>query len=430
MNRCAPDDLLALEELDEGRRHAVSGFGTRLGDLLQQGCAFPAGGAVVGQAAVADLGPKRGLPQGLVVDNHRECVAGIHDFRQIAVIGIGGVGGDDFRGIGVPPRRELDDVGVGLVEGKILRTNPDGAKKVFVVAAFEVRTATEDGEAEFRAGGGLPHAVVTVEVVVEGVEGAVPQAAGIGLYAHELPMGMGPGAHLRDVVETAVIVAARIEGVEELIDVLERDLARDIHVDAEANLDGWKTLADDGCDERRRCGEVVGEESGGVHFVQHRRHVVGERFGEGDVAVAVRVEDGVELDTVLAGPCQVRDNPCTALGRPVVHWTARRHAGPCEEDLLDAVEVLTADVDEGLVVKPSNRQCPFCICICFRHESAPYKELNEHNGYLVHSNLRLPIQIDQGVVTAHAAVAQFVPDVCIPLSKGYRISQHKQLFKR
>lgn len=76
----------SLEESQEFCRHARCGVAPLAGAGLQQGGALPAVRAVVGFSAVADLGPKRRSAQPLIVDDHRELVAGIHDFRQVAIV--------------------------------------------------------------------------------------------------------------------------------------------------------------------------------------------------------------------------------------------------------------------------------------------------------------------------------------------------------
>lgn len=235
----------------------------------------------------------------------------------------------------MPPRRQLDDADMRFVERQILRAYPDRTEEILVVASLEIRPAAEDREAELLAGGRLPHPVVAVEVVVELVERTVSQTPRIRLDAHHLSVFTGPGPHASYIVEPPMVVSPRIEFIIQVVHVLEGDFAVDVHVDAEADLDGRETLPDNGGDERRGRGQMFGEESVGIHFLQHRRHVVGERLGNRDVPIAVCVEDRVKFNAVLPRPAEIRDNPRTPRRRPVVHRTTGGHARPRKEDLLD-----------------------------------------------------------------------------------------------
>ena len=170
---------------------------------------------------------------------------------------------------------------------------------------------------------------------MELVERTVPQTSRICLDAHQLAMLTCPCPHALHIIEPPMIVPSRIELVVQFIDVFEGDLTGDIHVDAETNLYGRKTLPDNSGDERRCRGQMFGEQSGGIHLLQHRRHMIGECFRDRDVAIAVRVEDRVEFDSVLPCPAEIRDDPLTPRRRPVIHRAAGGHAWPREEDLLD-----------------------------------------------------------------------------------------------
>lgn len=234
----------------------------------------------------------------MVVDDHGELVARVHDFGEVAIVRVGGVGLDDLFGIWMAACCEFDDADVRFVARQIFRADPDGAEEVLIIAAFVIGAATEDGEVELGARGGLSHSVMAVEVIMELVEGAIAEAAGVGLEAHHFAVGLGPGGKVFDVVEGAVVIASGVEFVIEFVDIFEGDFACDIHIDGEAKFDVWEALADDGGDKGRGGGEVFGEEAGGVHFVEFIRDVVGEGFRDGDIAIAIGVEDGVEFDAV------------------------------------------------------------------------------------------------------------------------------------
>ena len=115
-------------------------------------------------------------------------------------------------------------------------------------------------------------------------------------------------------------VASGVEGVEQILNVAERDGRRDVHVDAEPDLDGRKPQPDDLGDERRGRGQVVGEQAVRIHVMQLFRHKIGQLFRHRNVAVAVGVEDRVQLDLVSPGPVQIGDDLSPAFRRPIVHW--------------------------------------------------------------------------------------------------------------
>ena len=214
----------------------------------------------------------------MVIDDHGELVARVHDFCEVPVVRIGSIGLDDLFWIRVAAGGEFDDADVGFVARQIFWTDPDGAEEVFIIAAFVIGAAAEDGEVELGACGGLSHAVMAVEVVMKLVEGAIAEAAGVGLDAHHFSMGLGPSGEVFDVVEGTVVVASGIEFVVELVNIFESDGACDIHIDGEAYFDLWEALADDGGDEWGGGGEVFGEESRGIHFVEFVCDVIGEGF--------------------------------------------------------------------------------------------------------------------------------------------------------
>ena len=214
----------------------------------------------------------------MVVDDHGEFVARVHDFSEVAVVGVGCVGFDDLFWFWVAACCEFDDADVRLVARQIFWADPNGAEEVFIIAAFVVGAATEDGEVELGTRGGLSHTVMAVEVIMELVEGTIAEAAGVGLDAHHFAVGLGPGGEAFDVVEGAVVIASGVEFIVEFVDVLESDFACDIHIDGEADFDLREALADDGGDEGRGGGEVFGEEACGIHFVEFIGDVIGEGF--------------------------------------------------------------------------------------------------------------------------------------------------------
>ncbi len=229
--------------------HGSGCVGTFFGAGFEEGAALSTVFAIVGVGAIADGGPESGSAEGLIVDNHGEFVARVHDFGEVAIVGIGGVGLDDLFGVGVAAGGEFDDADVRFVARQIFWANPDGAEEVFIIAALVVGAATEDGKVELGARGGLSHTVMAVEIVMELVEGAIAEAAGVRLEAHHFAVGLGPGGEGFDVVERAVFIASGVEFVVEFVHIFESDFACDIHIDGEADFDLWEALADDGGDE-------------------------------------------------------------------------------------------------------------------------------------------------------------------------------------
>ena len=80
-----------------------------------------------------------------------------------------------------------------------------------------------------------------------------------------------------------------------------------------------------------------------LHVVQFFRHEIGQFLRHGDVAIAVGVEDRVQLDAVFPRPLQIGNYLRLTRRRPIVHRTRGGHARPREEDLLDPLQVRGAD---------------------------------------------------------------------------------------
>ena len=295
----------------------------------------------------------------LVVDNaRREKVGmhGVHQVEQVAVVGVGGVGVQHLARKAVSARGELHHVHVRLHERHVLRTDPRAADERLPLAPGVGGAAAEHAEVELRAHSALADAVVAVQVVMELLERALAQTAAVRLDAEYLPVRLGPGVQFFHVGEVAMALAARVERVEELVHVLEARRAVDAQVDAPADLHLREALSQDGGDERRGGRHDVGEEPAPVHVVERRLDEVRQLGADGDVAVAVAVEERVEQDAVLAAPAEVRVQPFPKLVRERRRRTAAQHARPREEHLADAREMGRARVHERFVVEMPDGQ--------------------------------------------------------------------------
>ena len=146
---------------------------------------------------------------------------------------------------------------------------------------------------------------MAVEVVVEGLEWTLAQAPTVRLHPKRLAVRPCPVRHFPEVGEIAVVFARDVEGVEELHHALKAYGAVDAEVDAPPYLHRREVAAQDYGHEWRGRGDGVGEESGGPHFVEVADDEVGKGGRNGVVAVAVAVEEGVELYAVGAGPGKV-----------------------------------------------------------------------------------------------------------------------------
>ena len=260
---------------------------------------------------------------------------------------------------------ELHDIHQALVAGQVLRTYPRRPQEVLVVAALVVRLAPEDGEVERLADLGLGYAVVPVEVVVELLEGTLPEASGVRLHPEYLPVRPRPGGQLGEPVEVPVVFARGVEGVEQLHDRLEAQGAVDAHVDAEANLHGRVSAPQHRRDERGRRGHDVRVEALAVHLLQHPvdegRKVRRNRL----VAVAIAVEQRVEENPVLTAPFEVREESCADLLGEIGCGTARQDPRPGEEDLPYAPQMRGARLPERCVEEvPDCKGTPHLSASC------------------------------------------------------------------
>ena len=125
----------------------------------------------------------------------------------------------------------------------------------------------------------------------------------------------------------------------------------DAQVHAAANLHLRETLAQHRGDERRRSRDDIREEAAPVHVAKRRLNEVRQLGADGNVAVAVAVEERVEQDAVTTAPAQVGVQAFAQLVRKIRRGSAAQHARPREEHLAYAREVRSARLDERFVIE-------------------------------------------------------------------------------
>ena len=297
--------------------------------------------------------------EGLVVDHVRGeqlGMDGIHQIEEITVVGIRRVGVEHLGGAAVPARRELDDGDVRLHERDILGTNPRRPDEVLPVLLRIVRATAEDAEVELLSHGALADAVVSVEVIVEGLERALPETARVGLQTDDLAVSLRPVRHRCEIARVALALAGDVEGVEELLHALEARRAVDAEIHAPANLHLREALAQHGGDERGGRGDDVGEEPLVVHVAKRSLDEVRQFGTDRPVAIAVAVEERVEQDAVLAAPAQIIEETPSHLVREFRRRTAAEHARPGEEHLADTSRPGRTRLDERLIEEVAHGQ--------------------------------------------------------------------------
>ena len=201
---------------------------------------------------------------------------------------------------------------------RVFRANPCGADDVLKrMVAPEVLLAEHEGEVEFFCIGGLFRAVVAVDVVMERLERTIADASAVQLDADAFPVLLRPLGGLFDVFQIAVVFARKIEFVKNVRYGFKANRAVGAQVDGCADFDGWKIPSNDGRDERRRRGNDVWKYAAVSHLPHDIFHEIFQFMADGLLAVAIAVEEGVQLDVVLPAPCEIGDEPFTKFRREI-----------------------------------------------------------------------------------------------------------------
>ena len=166
----------------------------------------------------------------------------------------------------------------------------------------EVLLAEHEGEVEFRCGGGLFRAVVAVDVVMERLERAFADAAAVQLDADSFAVSRRPSGGLLDIFQIAVVFARKIEFVEDIRQGFEADGSMSTQIDGGGYFYGWKSPLEKRRDERGRRRDDVRKQSAVIHLLHDVFYKICQLRADGLLAVAVAVEERVELKAVLASP--------------------------------------------------------------------------------------------------------------------------------
>ena len=150
--------------------------------------------------------------------------------------------------------------------------------------------------------------------------------------------------------------ARGVKRIEQLVDVLEAEVAVDAPVHAPADLHLRIAPTQDRRDERRGRRDDIRRQIVRGHVVKRRRNEVGQRIRHRIIAVAIAVEKRIEAKSVLTRPAKLVEHPRLQLVGEIRRGTTAQDARPREEDLADAVQIRLAHRRERLIVKPSDGQ--------------------------------------------------------------------------
>ena len=233
---------------------------------------------------------------------------------------------------------------------RVFWANPCGAENVLKgVVTTEVLLAEHEGEVKLLGVRGLFRAIVAVDVVVECLEWTFTNTSAVQLNANAFTVLRRPLGGLFDIFQIAVVFARKIEFVKNIRYGFKTDCAVGAQVDGCADFNGWKIAFDDGCDERRRRGDDVRKQPAVIHLRHDILHKILQLMADGLLAVAIAVEEGIQLDVVFSAPCEIGDEPFAKFRCEIGGRTAGKDPRPSEKDFTDAFCPRGARMDEVFI---------------------------------------------------------------------------------
>ena len=191
---------------------------------------------------------------------------------------------------------------------------------------------------------------------MEGLAGAVAQAAAVGEQHELLAVLLRPRLEIGEVFEIAVEIAPYVVAVEAVGQIRHAGDGADAHVDGSSDVDRRELALDHPRDGGGCGGRHLDAADVLLRVAQDAHDLLFERDAHGLAAVAVRVEEDVEPLAHRAQPRQVVREAFERRGvQPAVFEPHGRApagvTGPGEEDLGDGVAERGDEVDEGLFVR-------------------------------------------------------------------------------
>ena len=233
---------------------------------------------------------------------------------------------------------------------RVFWANPCGAENVLKgVVTTEVLLAEHEGEVKLLGVRGLFRAIVAVDVVMECLEWAFTNTSAVQLNANAFAILLRPLGSLFDIFQITVVFARKIEFVKNVRYGFKTDRAVSAQVNGCADFNGWKIAFDDGCDERRRRGDDVRKQPAVIHLRHDVFRKILQLMADGLLAVAIAVEEGIQLDVVFSAPCEIGDEPFAKFRCEIGGRAAGKDPRPSEKDFTDAFCPRGARMDEVFI---------------------------------------------------------------------------------
>ena len=178
--------------------------------------------------------------------------------------------------------------------------------------------------------------LVAEVVVVPDLDGAAAQATAIDEHAELLAAGVAPVGEMFQDTPVPLDVAADVEGVEDVGDELHGLGGFELHVDAGPDLHLRIAHFQDFCDVLGGRRDDFRKQITPSKILHHAVDLPAQILREGVLAVAIGVEQQIQLDAVFAAPRQIARQLLDALLHGLLQMddAAGHHAGPGEKDLL------------------------------------------------------------------------------------------------